>query len=197
MQNCAHVSKHQIQCAGGLSASEYRGYDDRMGLGLNGVLLPIMAFGFVSRSSGAHKAIKFGRHSAGFSWVAEFQQRQRSARKIAGDHVRGGNMADTCSEFFSGLQESIDPEKVKGINATYQWDITGGGGGKWYVTLDDDSVEVTEGEAEDPSITLTVEAQDWLDIINGKLNGQMAFMTGKLKIQGDMTLAMKLQSITG
>lgn len=106
-------------------------------------------------------------------------------------------MAETCSEFFSRLQESIDPEKVKGITATYQWDITGGGGGKWYVTLGDDSIEVTEGETEDPSITLTVEAQDWLDIINGKLNGQMAFMTGKLKIQGDMTLAMKLQSITG
>lgn len=106
-------------------------------------------------------------------------------------------MADTCSEFFSGLQESIDPEKVKGIDATYQWDITGDGGGKWYAKLSDSGVEVSEGEAESPSITLTVEAQNWMDIVNGKLNGQMAFLTGKLKIKGDMTLAMKLQSITG
>ena len=44
-------------------------------------------------------------------------------------------MAETCSEFFSGLQESIDPEKVKGIDATYQWDITGDGGGKWWAKL--------------------------------------------------------------
>ena len=106
-------------------------------------------------------------------------------------------MVETCSEFFSGLQEAIDPEKVKGIDATYQWDITGEGGGKWWAKLGEESVEVSDGEAESPNITLTVEAQDWMDIVNGKLNGQMAFLTGKLKIQGDMTLAMKLQSITG
>ena len=106
-------------------------------------------------------------------------------------------MAETCSEFFSGLQESIDPEKVKGIDATYQWDITGDGGGKWWAKMNDGTVEVSEGEAANSDITLTVDAESWMDIVNGKLNGQMAFLTGKLKIQGDMTLAMKLQSITG
>ncbi len=106
-------------------------------------------------------------------------------------------MADTCSEFFSGLKEAIDPEKVQGIEATYQWDINGDGGGKWWAKLSDGSIEVGEGEAAKADITLTVEAQDWVDIVNGKLNGQMAFLTGKLKIQGDMSLAMKLQSITG
>ena len=106
-------------------------------------------------------------------------------------------MAETPTEFFSGLQEAIDPEKIKGIDATYQWDITGDGGGKWYAKLNEGSVEVSEGEADSPNITITVESQNWMDIVNGKLNGQTAFLTGKLKIQGDMTLAMKLQSITG
>lgn len=106
-------------------------------------------------------------------------------------------MAETCTEFFSGLQESIDPEKVKGIDATYQWDITGDDGGKWYAIFGDSGVEVSEGETESSDITITVAADDWMDIVNGKLNGQMAFLTGKLKIKGDMTLAMKLQSITG
>lgn len=106
-------------------------------------------------------------------------------------------MADTCAEFFNGLQESVDSEKIKGIDATYQWDVTGDGGGKWFATLSEGSIEVSEGETDSPNITLTVEAQNWMDIVNGKLNGQMAFLTGKLKIQGDMTLAMKLQSLTG
>ena len=104
---------------------------------------------------------------------------------------------ETVAEFFSGLKDRVDPEKVKDINATYQWDITGDDGGKWNVKLGEGDVEVKEGEATDPNITITVASGDWLDIVNGKLNGQMAFMTGKLKIQGDMALALKLQSITG
>jgi len=40
-------------------------------------------------------------------------------------------------------------------------------------------------------------ASDYLDMVNGKLNGQMAFMTGKLKIAGDMGLALRLQSLFG
>lgn len=106
-------------------------------------------------------------------------------------------MAETAAEFFAEMKDNIDPEKVKGINATYQWDITGDGGGKWHATFSDDGVEVGEGDAENPNITITVTSGDWMDIVSGKLNGQMAFLTGKLKIQGDMTLAMKLQSITG
>lgn len=104
-------------------------------------------------------------------------------------------MAESAKEFFDGLQEGIDLEKVKGINATYQWDIDGAG--KWYAKISDDAVEVNEGEAESSDITITVAESDWLDIVSGKLNGQMAFLTGKLKIQGDMSLAMKLQSLTG
>jgi len=94
-------------------------------------------------------------------------------------------------------QLGVDKEKVKGINATYQWDISGDNGGKWYAKLSEGNVEVSEGQAESPNITLTVSDQNWLDIVNGKLNGQMAFLSGKLKIQGDMGLAMKLQSLTG
>ena len=106
-------------------------------------------------------------------------------------------MADTAAEFFGGMQANLDPEKIKGIDATYQWDITGDGGGKWFAKFSEGGAEVGEGEAESPNITITVSAENWMDIVNGKLNGQMAFLTGKLKIQGDMSLAMKLQSLTG
>lgn len=106
-------------------------------------------------------------------------------------------MAGTPAEFFSGLAANVDKEKIKGMNATYQWDITGDNGGKWNAKIADGDIEVNEGQADDPNLTITVSDENWMSIIDGSLNPQMAFMTGKLKIQGDMSLAMKLQSLTG
>ena len=106
-------------------------------------------------------------------------------------------MAATPTEYFNELAAKVNKDKVKGMNAVYQWDITGDNGGKWHVILKDDDVQVGGGQAENPNITLTLEVQNFMDLVTGKLNGQMAFLTGKLKIQGDMTLAMKLQSIIG
>jgi putative sterol carrier protein len=104
-------------------------------------------------------------------------------------------MASTPKEYFTQLPAKINRDKVKGMNAVYQWDITGNEGGKWHVILQNDDVQVGDGQADNPNITLTLESQNFMDLISGKLNGQMAFLTGKLKIQGDMTLAMKLQSL--
>lgn len=106
-------------------------------------------------------------------------------------------MAGTPAEFFSGLATNVDKEKIKGMNATYQWDITGDNGGKWNAKIADGDIAVNEGQADDPNLTITVSDENWMSIIDGSLNPQMAFMTGKLKIQGDMSLAMKLQSLTG
>jgi len=99
------------------------------------------------------------------------------------------------AEFFSKMPERVNKDKIQGMNATYQFDITGDDGGKWYVEIADNDAKVVEGEAENPSITLTMSDQNFVDLVTGKLNGQTAFLTGKLKIKGDMTLAMKLQSI--
>jgi putative sterol carrier protein len=54
---------------------------------------------------------------------------------------------------------------------------------------------VSQGGAASPNLTLTMSAQDWLDMVSGKLSGQMAFMSGKLKLKGDMGLAMKVGSL--
>jgi putative sterol carrier protein len=104
-------------------------------------------------------------------------------------------MAETAKEFFDGLAAGVDPEKLKGINATYQWDIEGAG--KWYAVINDGDIDVSEGDADAPGVTISVDEENWLAIVDGSLNAQMAFLTGKLKIAGDMTLAMKLQNLTG
>jgi putative sterol carrier protein len=104
-------------------------------------------------------------------------------------------MADTAKESFDAMAENFNSDKAAGLKAVYQWDITGDGGGKWNADINDGAITVAEGEHASPNITITVASQDWLDILNGKLDGQMAFMSGKLKVKGDMSLAMKLKTL--
>jgi len=101
-------------------------------------------------------------------------------------------MAETAKEFFDGLKDSVDESKAAGLSAIFQFNI---GDGQWYAKIADGSVDIGEGVADSPTITLTATEADWMDLVNGKINGQTAFLTGKLKIQGDMTLAMKLESL--
>ncbi len=87
------------------------------------------------------------------------------------------------------------PDVVSKINAIYQFNIGGPDGGSWAVDCTQPGGKVQPGSVTNARCTVAATDQHFLDIVNGRLNAQMAFMTGKLKIQGDMGLAMKLQQI--
>ncbi len=94
-------------------------------------------------------------------------------------------------EFFEGeIQKNA--EKTAGVNASYKFEIEGDG--TWVVEIADGSINVSEGDG-DAQCTVTVASEDFNAILDGSLNPQMAFMSGKLKIAGDMGLAMKLGSV--
>ena len=88
------------------------------------------------------------------------------------------------------------PELVEKVNASYKFIITGEDAGTWVVDMTQPGGTVTEHDV-DANCTLTVSDSDMLDILSGKLNGQVAFMTGKIKVSGEMALAMKLGTILG
>ena len=101
----------------------------------------------------------------------------------------------TVKETFDAMASRFQPSKATGVNSTIQYDITGDQGGTWHAVIKDGTCAVAEGPAATPNLTLSMSSQDWLDMIGGKLNGQMAFMSGKLKLKGDMGLAMKVGSL--
>jgi len=103
-------------------------------------------------------------------------------------------MSDVAG-FFAQVPEKANKEKMQDLNCTYQFNITGEGGGEWNIVIANGSAVVNEGAAESPSTTITMEAENFLNLLQGKLNGQMAFMTGKLKVKGDIGLATKLKSL--
>ena len=96
-----------------------------------------------------------------------------------------------------GKMEAVDPAKIKGMNAIYQFDLSGDNGGVFHVKVADDTAELIEGASDNANITITMAADDFESLLDGKLNATSAFMAGKLKIKGDMSLAMKLQSLLG
>jgi putative sterol carrier protein len=102
----------------------------------------------------------------------------------------------TPKEFLDKvLPEKFDPEKAAGLTAVVQFKITGDNGGEWVLTIRDQKLEIQDGTVEGPNMTLIMKDKDYVDLINGKLSGQKAFMTGKLKFKGDMNLGMKLQKL--
>jgi putative sterol carrier protein len=101
----------------------------------------------------------------------------------------------TVQETFAAMPGRFRPDKASGTNATIQYDVSGEGGGTWHAVIKDGACSVNQGPATQPNLTLQIAAQDWLDMLSSKQSGQMLFMSGKLKVKGDMGLAMKLGSM--
>jgi len=106
-------------------------------------------------------------------------------------------MEMTTKEIFNEMQKRMDahPAKLAGMKAVFQFDIGGGDPGIYSVAIDDGKAVVSEGTSASQDIIVTMSSSDFLDLVEGRLDGVMAFMKGKLKVKGDMMLAMKLQSL--
>lgn len=88
------------------------------------------------------------------------------------------------------------PELVEKINSSYKFLVSGDAGGTWFVDLTTPGGAITQ-EDKEAKCTVTITDENLVAIVNGKLNAQMAFMSGKLKVAGDMALAMKLTALFG
>lgn len=105
----------------------------------------------------------------------------------------------TISEVFDVMGKRLNADKAQKINKSYLFAIGGEGGGKWKVDLTKGDDWITPNyDGDDADCVVTVDnGDDWVAICSGKMNPTMAFMTGKVKVKGDMGLAMKLQTIIG
>lgn len=99
---------------------------------------------------------------------------------------------DSPREFFETLESRIDESKAKGMTASYKFDIDGAGA--WLVDVDDGKVTVSEDDG-DADCTITTSSETFMKIANREQNPTAAYMSGKLKVKGDMGQAMKLQKL--
>lgn len=99
----------------------------------------------------------------------------------------------TAQEYFDRLDERFDPAAARGTNAIFQWNLKGAG--TWHAIVDGENLTVGEGEHDNPTVTITMKEDHYVKMANGDLNGQMAVLTGKMKLGGQRMIAMKMRNI--
>lgn len=103
----------------------------------------------------------------------------------------------TPAEIFSQVCSRFKSDKAAGVDMSLVFDLTGENGGQWSVVVADGGCKVTDGTVADPTATIQMDSDDYVAMTNGDLNPMMAFMSGKVKVDGDINSVMKFQSIFG
>ena len=95
---------------------------------------------------------------------------------------------------FSTLQDRFNAQAAKGVDVRFQFELSGKGGGTWYVEIKGGKLTVKEGKGPNPTATMKASAEDYLKIANGEMNKMLAFVRGKLKVDGDKDELKKFDS---
>jgi putative sterol carrier protein len=99
----------------------------------------------------------------------------------------------TAKEFFDSLPGHADPERLAGVRASYLFDIAGEG--RWLVVIDDGEVTVTEDPSDGADVEFSLSGETFSKLLARKQNPMVAYVTGKLKVKGDINVAMHLQQL--
>ncbi len=99
----------------------------------------------------------------------------------------------TAAGIVDKLPEFFQPEKAGSTTALIAFDLSGEDPGQHWVKVENGTCTAGHGPAENPNLTLLADSSDFVKIMTGQLDGTSAFMQGKLKIKGDMGLALKFQ----
>ena len=105
-------------------------------------------------------------------------------------------MADiTIQQIMEHMPEAFVSDAAKGVNAIVQLRFTGAEAGDWMINIHDNQCTVESGTNPKPQLTLTMDSQDYKNMVTGQLNAMTAFMQGKIKLSGDISLAMKFTNL--
>ena len=101
----------------------------------------------------------------------------------------------SVAKLFKEMPNVFNAEKAGDMDATVQFDLSGEGGGQWFVTISGGTCKVEEGTIEEPTSTIRMDATDYGDMIAGRLDPMTAFIQQKVKVEGDLNTVMKFQTL--
>jgi putative sterol carrier protein len=106
--------------------------------------------------------------------------------------MRGELRGQVLGEIFRRMEKHFDSSKAQGIDAVMHWKITGGPDGavdEYEAVIKDGTCKVTEQPSESARVTFTIGGVEFLKLVTGNADGPQLFMTGGLKIEGDLMFA--------
>ena len=98
-------------------------------------------------------------------------------------------------DLLAADRKNFVPERAQGVNGTVQLHLTGAEPGDHVLTFKDGTFDIGEGSIDDPTVTVTADSEDWIELSLGKSNPMTLMMKGRLKIKGSFALATKFQSL--
>lgn len=101
----------------------------------------------------------------------------------------------TIPELLEAYQRNFVPERADGVEGIIQLNLSGEGGGDYYLIVQNQTLTIQPGQHEAPTVTLGSSAADWIDISLGDANPMMLMMTGRLRISGSLPIATKFQTL--
>jgi len=104
-------------------------------------------------------------------------------------------MVDTIQEYFDTLDTRFNAQAAGDLDALFQFELSGDNAVNYNVHVNQGGITVAKGEHESPTVTLKMKTDNYLKLVNGKLDGRLAFMTGKLKVTGNVAVAMKMEKL--
>jgi putative sterol carrier protein len=105
------------------------------------------------------------------------------------------NAPASVDEAADWLRKRFDPEVAAGLCLAYAFELTGPGGGGLGVRIEDGRLELTPSAPSAPDVRLRLPARDFFGVLAGRENADMLFMSGRLEVEGDHVLALKLRQI--
>jgi len=101
----------------------------------------------------------------------------------------------TLDRIFQGFEERFQPDKSEGVEADIQFVVSDEGADHPYtVSIKDGTCTAGRGSAGSPKVTLTVGLAPFAKMVTGQANGMQLFMTGKLKVSGDLMFAPRIMN---
>jgi putative sterol carrier protein len=107
----------------------------------------------------------------------------------------GGAGGLTPGRIFDRIPDAFQKDRAAGVNAVFQFVLSGPGGGSWHVTVKDGGCAVREGVHERPTTTIRMADEDFVRLIKGELNAMKAYTGGKLKVEGDLMKSQLIEKL--
>jgi len=106
----------------------------------------------------------------------------------------GGALAGQVAAWFQALPGKLDKAKAEGVTSVYHFTLTGDGGGEWTISIADQKATVENKAPEKADLNVKISAQDWMDIVTGKLDAMAAFTAGRLEVD-DVGRALEMAGL--